>query len=247
MRKLINLSEEDILKKRTWIAVLLCIAMSMLALTACGDTETKDTDTNTGKVAASSETETEDSASSQMGGMNSTVKEFSQDELLSGKHHVEMDIEGQGTVSLELDADQAPVSVTNFIDLAKQGFYDGLTFHRIIGGQFAQGGDPNGNGTGDPGYSIKGEFTANGVNNTLSHTRGAISMARTSDYNGGGCQFFIMDSDYQGFDGQYACFGYVTEGMEVIDAICSNPEVVDGNGTVRPGSQPVISAVRVID
>ena len=158
-----------------------------------------------------------------------------------------MDIQDHGTVVLELDADQAPVSVTNFIDLAKQGFYNGLTFHRIINGQFVQGGDPKGNGTGGPGYRIKGEFTANGVDNTLSHTRGAISMARTSDFNGGGCQFFIMDSDYTGFDGQYACFGYVTDGMDYIDEICNLTPMQDANGTIAPDDQPVIAEIRVID
>lgn len=223
--------------------------MCVFTMSACGSADSSDSKDKTAGTteAASSEIEKEDSASSQNAGLPSTVKEFSEDELLSGRHHVEMDIEGHGTVSIELDADQAPVSVTNFIDLAKQGFYNGLTFHRIIKGAFAQGGDPEGNGTGDPGYSIKGEFAANGVNNTLSHTRGAISMARTSDFNGGGCQFFIMDSDYTAFDGQYACFGYVTEGMDVIDDICMNTEAVDGNGTIPPASQPVISEIRVID
>lgn len=236
--------------------MLLCAALSVLTLTACGSTDTDSTDSNKGNKTTTEATEGSESASSDsssssssssLGGLSETLKEFSSEELLSGKHHVEMDIQDHGTVTLELDADQAPVSVTNFIDLAKQGFYDGLTFHRIINGQFVQGGDPLGNGTGGPGYTIKGEFSANGVNNTLSHTRGAISMARTSNFDGGGCQFFIMDSDYTGFDGQYACFGYVTDGMDAIDEICNMTEMQDANGTIAPDDQPVISEVRVID
>lgn len=234
------------MKKRKILSLLLCIAMCVFALAACGSAENKDNkDSNTGtKTEVNNEEEKSTSAST---GQSEQVKEFSADELLSGKHHVEMDIQDHGTVKLELDADQAPVSVTNFIDLAKQGFYNGLTFHRIINAQFVQGGDPLGNGTGGPGYRIKGEFSSNGVNNTLSHTRGAISMARTMDPNGGGCQFFIMDSDYTGFDGQYACFGYVTDGMDYIDEICNNTQMQDANGTIAPDDQPVIAEIRVID
>ena len=157
-----------------------------------------------------------------------------------------MDIEGKGTVKLELNADQAPVSVTNFINLSKEGFYDGLSFHRILAGSLVQGGSPTYDATGSVGYNILGEFALNGVDNTLSHTRGAISMARTNDYNGGGCQFFIMMSDYTGYDGQYAVFGYVTEGMEIIDDICNNTPVQDWNGTVAREDQPIITEVRVV-
>ena len=110
-----------------------------------------------------------------------------------------------------------------------------------------QGGDPNGNGTGGPGYRIKGEFTANGVENNISHVRGAISMARTQDLDGGGCQFFIMDNDYTDFDGQYAAFGNVTEGMEIVDKICTETQIEDSNGSVAAENQPVIKEIRVID
>ena len=218
--------------------------MCVLTLTACGEAKESKTDADNTSKAVSSENEDDVTP---WNAMSESIKEFSSEELLSGKHHVEMDIQDHGTVTLELDADQAPITVTNFIDLAKDGFYDGLTFHRIINAQFVQGGDPNGDGTGGPGYRIKGEFAANGVNNTLSHTRGAISMARTSDPDGGGCQFFIMDSDYTGFDGQYACFGYVTDGMDYIDEICNNTQMLDANGTVAPDEQPIISEIRVID
>ena len=245
------------MQKKKWIALLLCVVMSALALSACGSADAEDKNNETGKTtttetsggsgSSSGSSSSSSSSSSAAGSMSETLKEFSSDELLSGKHHVEMDIQDHGTVVLELDADQAPISVTNFIDLAKQGFYNGLTFHRIINTQFVQGGDPLGNGTGGPGYTIKGEFAANGVNNTLSHTRGAISMARTSNFDGGGCQFFIMDADYTAFDGQYACFGYVTDGMDYIDEICNMTEMQDSNGTIAPQDQPVISEIRVID
>jgi peptidyl-prolyl cis-trans isomerase B (cyclophilin B) len=175
------------------------------------------------------------------------IKEFTDDELLTGLHHVEMQIADLGVIKLELDADQAPISVTNFVQLAESGFYDGLTFHRVLTGSLIQGGCPNGDGTGGPGYRIKGEFSENGVDNTLSHVRGAISMARTSDYDGGGCQFFIMSSDCVQYDGQYAVFGYVTEGMDIVDEICNNTPISDWNGTVEKENQPVIEKVTVID
>ncbi len=167
---------------------------------------------------------------------------------LKGKHHVEIEVKDYGTIALELDADTAPISVTNFIELAKSGFYDGLTFHRIIDGFMIQGGDPKGNGTGGSENPIKGEFEANGVKNGISHKRGVISMARRSnDYNSASSQFFIMHKDKDYLDGAYAAFGHVTSGMEVVDAIAENTPVLDDNGTVAKKDQPVITAVRVID
>ncbi len=167
---------------------------------------------------------------------------------LKGKHHVEIEVKDYGTIALELDADTAPISVTNFIELAKSGFYDGLTFHRIIDGFMIQGGDPKGNGTGGSETPIKGEFEANGVKNGISHKRGVISMARRSnDYNSASSQFFIMHKDKDYLDGAYAAFGHVTSGMEVVDAIAENTPVLDDNGTVAKKDQPVITAVRVID
>ena len=128
-----------------------------------------------------------------------------------------------GTIEVELDRERAPISVDNFVKLAKEGFYDGLTFHRIIKGFMIQGGCPKGNGTGGPGYCIKGEFSANGVNNPLKHTRGVISMARAMDPDSAGSQFFIMHKDAPHLDGQYAAFGKVVSGIEVVDAIASVP------------------------
>ena len=128
-----------------------------------------------------------------------------------------------GTIKVTLYPEYAPLTVDNFIKLAKEGFYNGLTFHRIIKGFMIQSGCPKGNGTGGPGYEIKGEFSANGVNNPLKHTRGVISMARTMDPNSAGSQFFIMHEDAPHLDGQYAAFGKVNEGIEVVDAIASVP------------------------
>ena len=168
-------------------------------------------------------------------------------ELLTGLHHVTIDVKDYGTISLELDADTAPISVTNFINLANEGFYDGLTFHRIISGFMIQGGDPNGNGTGGSEKTIKGEFSANGVENDISHVRGVISMARANDPDSGSSQFFIVHEDSTFLDGQYAAFGHVTDGMDVVDAICEAVPVQDNNGTVAAADQPVITAVTVVD
>lgn len=170
-----------------------------------------------------------------------------QEESISGKHHVEITVKDYGTISVELDADAAPVTVTNFIKLAEDGFYDGLTFHRIIDGFMIQGGDPLGTGMGGSKETIKGEFSVNGVENNLSHTRGAISMARAQAYDSASSQFFIVHEDSTFLDGQYACFGYVTEGMEVVDAICEAVPVTDNNGTVEKENQPVIESIKVID
>lgn len=165
----------------------------------------------------------------------------------SGKHHVEIAVKDYGTISVELDGDVAPITVENFLKLAGEGFYDGLTFHRIISGFMIQGGDPNGNGTGGSGEEIKGEFSDNGVDNDLSHTRGAISMARSQLKDSASSQFFIVHEDSTFLDGQYACFGYVTEGIEVVDAICEAVPVTDDNGTVEKENQPVIESIKVID
>ena len=171
----------------------------------------------------------------------------SDEETLTGKHHAEIVVQDYGTIKVELDADQAPITVQNFIDLANSGFYDGLTFHRIIEGFMIQGGDPNGDGTGGSGHMIRGEFTQNGVNNTLSHTRGAISMARSSAMNSASSQFFIVHEDSTYLDGSYAVFGYVTEGMDVVDAIATSVTAEDSNGTVAKENQPVIEKITIID
>ena len=162
-------------------------------------------------------------------------------------HHVEIDIADYGTIALELDADTAPITVENFLKLAEEGFYDGLTFHRIISGFMIQGGDPEGNGTGGSDETIKGEFSQNGIENDISHVRGVISMARSNDPDSASSQFFIVHEDSTFLDGEYAAFGRVTDGMEVVDQICENVSVQDDNGTVVSEDQPVISSIKIID
>lgn len=161
---------------------------------------------------------------------------------------IEMKIRDHGTVRLELYPDIAPITVENFVKLASEGFYDGLTFHRIYPGFMIQGGDPAGNGSGGSGTNIKGEFSANGVENSLSHTRGVISMARAQNYDSASSQFFIMHADSTFLDGQYAAFGKVVEGMDVIDSVasveCTYSYSDQANTT--PVEPPVMEYVRVI-
>lgn len=169
------------------------------------------------------------------------------EELLSGTHHAEIQVKDYGTITVELDADTAPITVTNFVNLAKDGFYDNLTFHRIMDGFMIQGGDPNGDGTGGADQTIKGEFSSNGVENEISHTRGTISMARAQDPDSVSSQFFIVQEDSDYLDGNYAAFGHVTSGMEIVDQICKDVPVEDDNGTVKAENQPVIEKITITD
>lgn len=165
----------------------------------------------------------------------------------SGTHHATIEVEGYGTIKLELEADVAPVTVANFAKLAGDGFYNGLTFHRIISGFMVQGGDPNGNGTGGSSEKIVGEFSENGHPNSISHVRGTVSMARSQAYNSASSQFFIMQADTPSLDGQYAAFGHVTEGMDVVDAMCEAARPTDNNGTIAAADQPLISSISMDD
>ncbi len=177
-------------------------------------------------------------------GQAEATKEFG--ELLTGKYQIEIVMKDYGTIKAELDADAAPYTVTNFIELVEKGFYDGLTFHRVVKDFVVQGGDPQGDGYGNSGETIPGEFATNGIENPLSHTRGAISMARSDGNNTASCQFFIMHKDETALDGYFAAFGYVTEGMEIIDQICENTPVTDEEGTVEAENQPVIESIKVV-
>ena len=154
-------------------------------------------------------------------------------------------VKDYGPIEVELDPSAAPITVANFLKLAGEGFYDGLTFHRIIDGFMIQGGDPEGNGMGGSDEKIKGEFKNNGVDNPIQHQRGVISMARARDNDSASSQFFIVHEDSPFLDGDYAGFGHVTSGMEVVDAICEKTRVEDGNGTVSPENQPVIESIVV--
>lgn len=165
----------------------------------------------------------------------------------TGKHHAKIEIKNYGTIELELDADVAPITVANFAKLVNEGFYNGLTFHRIIDGFMIQGGDPEGTGMGGSSENIKGEFLKNGVKNTISHVRGTVSMARSSAYNSASSQFFIVHKDSTFLDGQYAGFGKVTSGIEIVDKICEDIKVEDDNGTVLKTNQPIIEKIQMID
>lgn len=196
------------------ISLVLCLLMMLFCFTACGDKAPEENN----------------------GGANINSS--------SGLHHVEMVIKDYGTVKLELNADEAPITVQNFIELANDGFYDGIGFHRLDKDFVLQGGDPDGDGIGGSDKSIKGEFAANGVQNNISHKRGVISMARTGDPDSASSQFFICLEDSTFLDGNYAAFGYVTEGMDVIDNIRDNtPE----SGSIPKDQQPVIETIRLID
>lgn len=161
--------------------------------------------------------------------------------------NVEMSVKDYGKITLELDKENAPITVDNFVKLVNNKFYDGLTFHRIIDGFMIQGGDPNKDGTGGSKETIKGEFKNNGVNNTISHKRGVISMARSSDANSANSQFFIMHKDNTNLDGSYAAFGHVISGMDVVDTIVKNTSTYgDENGIVPVDKQPVIEYIKII-
>ena len=194
---------------------MLTAAVLLFSLAACGTTEKTD-----GSAASS--------APANLGELEKTV-------VITVKNY--------GPIEVELDPSAAPITVANFLKLASEGFYDGLTFHRIIDGFMIQGGDPQGNGMGGSDEKIKGEFKNNGVENPIQHVRGTISMARARDMDSASSQFFIVHEDSPFLDGDYAGFGHVTAGMEVVDAICKDTRVEDGNGTVAPESQPVIESV----
>ena len=178
---------------------------------------------------------------------NPFIRENKKEKYLTGKINVLITVKDYGNIKLELDADNSPITVTNFVNLVNEKFYDGLTFHRIIKGFMIQGGDPEHNGTGGSSKTIKGEFSENGITNNLSHKRGVISMARSNDMNSASSQFFIVHEDSTFLDGKYAAFGKVTEGMDVVDKIAETVTVTDDNGTVEFENQPVIETIKVVD
>lgn len=221
---------------KKWTSICMAALMAVSLLAGCSQDSTAESST---KEAAKTESTAPETIAAETQPLDL--------EAAAGKHHVEITVKDYGTITAELDGDNAPISTANFLKLAGEGFYDGLTFHRIISGFMIQGGDPLGNGMGGSEDEIKGEFSANGVENPLSHTRGAISMARSQNMDSASSQFFIVHEDSTYLDGQYACFGYVTEGMEVVDAICEAVAVEDNNGTVAKENQPVIESIKVID
>ncbi len=228
------------MKKKLLSAVL--FSACLLALAACDKKEDNSDNKPTDSTFTSGDSTQTDSPSTDSG-----LLTRDSEGLLSGKHNIEIEIENYGTIALTLDADIAPVTVTNFIDLVNDDFYNGLTFHRIIDGFMIQGGDPLGNGMGGSDRNIQGEFAENGIENTLAHTRGVISMARATDPNSASSQFFIMHEDSPHLDGAYAAFGQVTSGIEIVDAICEKTPVADWNGTVYAENQPKIKEIRVVE
>ena len=215
---------------------LLVLAVLVMGLSACGSSKS-DTTSETKATKAPKATETAEV----------TKEPESKTTDTKGKHHAKIKVKDYGTIEVELDGDTAPITVTNFVNLAKKGFYNGLTFHRIMSGFMIQGGDPNGDGTGGSEETIKGEFKSNGIENTMSHKRGVISMARSSDPDSASSQFFIMHQDSTYLDGEYAAFGKVTKGMKVVDKICEDATPTDGNGTIEKADQPVIESIRMVD
>ena len=236
-------------KLRISLCLLLCLALA-LAFAACGESD------KPAETAENTELTSQDAEPEQ-----NNTEELDEDELpimTDGEqpketehelHHVQIVIRDYGTVSLELDATAAPITVQNFLDLASSGFYDGLTFHRIMDGFMIQGGDPLGNGTGGSGTNITGEFQLNGWNNPISHKAGVISMARANPYDSASSQFFICVADSEFLDGQYAAFGWVAdeESLAIVQQIAKDARPVDNNGTIPAAQQPVIESVTVID
>ena len=212
---------------------LLVLAVLVMGLSACGGSKSDPTS----ETKAPKATETAEA----------TKKPESKTTDTKGKHHAKIKVKDYGTIEVELDGDTAPITVANFVKLVNEKFYDGLTFHRIMSGFMIQGGDPLGNGTGGSDETIKGEFSSNGVENNISHKRGVISMARSSEPDSASSQFFIMHQDADYLDGQYAAFGKVTKGMSVVDKICEDVTPTDGNGTVEKADQPVIESIRMVD
>lgn len=225
------------MKKIIMILTLLTLMIPFLA--GCGSSASEDGAPNNSDGNASSKNDTPADSSGDSG------------DLLSGLHHVTIEVAGYGSISVELDADTAPITVTNFVSLAKEGFYDDLTFMRVIDGFMIQGGDPNKDCTGGSDTPIKGEFSANGVENNISHIRGTISMARSSVSNdSASSQFFIMQADFISLDGSYAAFGTVTDGMDIVDQICEDAAGwnTNSNGVILDeDQQPVITTITVID
>ena len=230
--------------KKSYIIIGIIVALVIVAIVcfAIYNNRIKD-NTNTVEPTSQEENNTEQNI------VNNEENEESEvnDMYSSGTHHAQIVVKDYGTISLELYADIAPITVSNFAKLVNDGFYDGLTFHRIIEGFMIQGGDPLGNGTGGSDENIKGEFAMNGVQNSISHVRGTISMARATSYNSASSQFFIMQEDTPSLDGQYAAFGKVTDGIEIVDKICEDTQVEDSNGTVLKENQPVIEKITMID
>ena len=212
-------------RKFTLAAAVLCCA---LLLGGCGSSGKKSTESTQGS------------------GDSSKTADAQKTVDTSAMDRVQINVKDYGTITVALDAEAAPATVENFEKLVKEGFYDGLTFHRIMDGFMIQGGDPNGNGTGGSSETVVGEFASNGYENPISHVKGVISMARSQNPDSASSQFFITVADSTFLDGEYAAFGYVVEGMEVADQIAKDAEPIDNNGTIPAEAQPVIESMVIV-
>ena len=210
------------------ISIVAAVLCGVMLLTGCGGSGSREKDVQT------EETQEEPAAKAD------TIDTSAMD-------HVRINVKDYGTITVALDSEAAPATVENFEKLVKGGFYNGLTFHRIMDGFMIQGGDPLGNGTGGSDETIVGEFASNGHDNPISHVKGIISMARAQNPDSASSQFFITVADSTFLDGEYAAFGYVTEGMEVADQIAKDAEPIDGNGTIPPEAQPVIESMEMVE
>ena len=216
------------------LALALMLAFSAVTFSACSGKSTSSTE-------ATKKAETAATAA-----QVTTAAPATADEATGEVIKAVIDVKDYGVIKLDLYPDVAPKTVANFKKLTESGFYDGLPFHRIMEGFMIQGGDPKGNGTGGSDEEIFGEFTANGFTTNLSHTRGVISMARNSvSMDSASSQFFIVQQDSTFLDGQYASFGKVTEGMEVVDQITKDAKPIDNNGTIPSAQQPVINSITI--
>lgn len=211
-------------KKKYFSLILIAILMSLLTLTGCGKVNISTDKPSDDTVAKTNESSDKGSSQESKNLPIATIA-----------------VDGYGEIKAELYPEIAPNTVNNFIDLANKKFYNNLKFHRVIKGFMIQGGDPKGDGTGGPGYSIEGEFTSNGFANSLKHTKGVLSMARTQDPNSAGSQFFIMSGDAPNLDGEYAAFGKVISGLEVVDKI----QNVETNSSDAPKKDVVITSITV--
>ena len=230
--------------------VIMCLMSCGKKVNVVATSETEKTEVleieTTNETVKETETQTLEKMETKVENEN-VLEQESEGEKVVDSNNVEISIKDYGTIKLELDPVAAPITVANFKKLVSEGFYDGLTFHRIIKGFMIQGGDPKGNGTGGSSETIKGEFAGNGIDNPLKHERGVISMARSMDPDSASSQFFIMHETSPHLDGSYAAFGKVTSGIEVVDAICDKVRVQDGNGTVAASDQPVIEYIKFIE
>ncbi len=223
--------------KSTGLVLAVLLAFSAVMLTGCGSKETKSSSSSESKssvISASPKSTKSDAYAGDYKVPENAVKGT-------------ITVKDYGEIEFALLPEVAPISVENFKKLVKSGFYNGLTFHRIMEGFMIQGGDPLGNGTGGSDEKIKGEFKDNGVDNPLKHVRGVISMARSQDPDSASSQFFIVHEDSNFLDGQYAAFGVVTKGMTVVDKIAKDAKPTDNNGTITKADQPIIEKIEIAE